>query len=81
MHMERNKSLRGFDAGGNDVLLDHLDHAVGLNLNGTDVVVQHHRATSSAFFGSHHVNLREKLDVFIVEKGRNSVNSGIDSGS
>ena len=43
---------------GDDVLVDHVDHAHGLDLYGSDIVGKHDGLAGSALLGCHHLRYR-----------------------
>ena len=62
--------------GGDDVLLDHVDQALGLDLDGPDVVAVHDVLAAVALVLRQHAHLLEEVDVL----GRGDLRDGLDAG-
>ena len=72
-------SRLGVDHRGNHVLLDHVDHAERLHLDGARVVVEQHRRARLALLLVEHAVAREEVDILRVRQPLQRVDARVDA--
>mmetsp|Transcript_23038 Transcript_23038/g.45947 ORF Transcript_23038/g.45947 Transcript_23038/m.45947 type:complete len:682 (+) Transcript_23038:130-2175(+) len=75
----RDGAALGVAAGGEDVLVDHIDHAEGLHLDGAGVVVVEGGLAGDALLAGHDAHLLEDGLVLVGGEGADGLNARVDA--